>query len=270
MDGKAPEQMVIPGLIANEKDETSRRLLIGTPTRGVVRMEWVLARYGQIIPCNWSMVQTLQYINTYSPMGFMVADAQNVIVKEAIEGNYEWLLLIEDDTCPPIDAFIRFNQYMRDGDIPIVSGLYYTKTIPPEPLVYRGRGNSYFDDFKLGDKVWVDGVPTGMLLIHTNILKLMWNESEEYQTGSVVTRRVFEQPEQVWFDPESRSIQTLVGTSDLAWCDRIIRENVIGRAGWPEIGKKKWPFLVDTNIFCRHISQDGRMYPPSEVIPNMR
>jgi len=253
-----------------KKNDIGNRLFVGTPTRGTVRIEWVLARYGQIIPCNWSMGHMLQAYDTFAPLGYGVADAQNLIVKQVVEGNWDWLLLIEDDTCPPPDTFIRFNEYIRDESVPIVSGLYYTKSLPPEPLVYRGRGTSYYDDFKLGDKVWADGVPTGCLLINGKILQLMWQESPEYLVSGTITRRVFDQPSGTWFDPESGGWASATGTSDLNWCTRVMEQNVIERAGWKSIGRKKYPFLVDTNIFCRHVNIDGEMFPPSNVIPNAK
>ena len=245
-----------------------RRLIVGTPTRGSVRMEWVLARYGQVTPCNWSLGQYLQYVDATAPVGFMVPDAQNVIVKSAIEEGYEWLLFIEDDTIPPADAFLRLNEYMRNGDIPVVSGLYYTKSNPPEPLVYRGLGNSYYDDWKMGEKVWADGIPTGFFLCNVKVLKVMWDESPEYVTGGILTRRVFDAPARVWFDPDTHSVNTETGTSDLAWCKRVIRDDVLRRAGWPKIGKKQYPFLVDTNLFCHHIDASGVVYPPWNVSPD--
>jgi hypothetical protein len=33
------------------------------------------------------------------------------------------------------------------------------------------------------------------------------------------------------------------------------------KAGWREYQDKQWPFLVDTNIFCRHINPDGEQFP---------
>ncbi len=36
---------------------------------------------------------------------------------------------------------------------------------------------------------------------------------------------------------------------------------VFKKAGWPEFQKKKFPFLVDTKIFCRHIDWNGVQYP---------
>ena len=192
---------------------------------------------------------------------YQVADAQNLLVKEALEKDFEWLLLIEHDTMLPPDAFIRFNEYMRDEKVPIVSGLYYTRSRPSEPLVYRGRGTSFYTKWKMGDKLGVDGVPTGCLLIHTAILREMWKESPEYSLGNQITRRIFDTPRAVWFDEETGYFNTTQGTSDLEWCSRIIEGKFLTKAGWGAYQKRKYPFLIDTNIFCQHINVDGERFP---------
>lgn len=248
-----------------------KRLLVGTPTTGLIRMEWAAARYGQAIPANWSKIDMIQYMTSFIPLRYTVADAQNIIVNEVVTNNYEWLLLIEHDTIPPADAFIQFNEYMRDGSVPVVSGLYFTRSEPSEPLIYRGRGNSYYTDWKFGDKVWVDGVPTGMLLIHSALLKSIWEDSPEYAAGGLRMRRVFETPVRSWFDPEKGTQEVLTGTSDLDWCKRIMEGGHLAKAGWPELQDKEFPFLVDTNIFCKHIDPDGQQFPktiPPEFIPD--
>jgi len=254
----------------NLRPTPTTRLLIGTPTRGTIRMEWALARFGLVIPCNWAHGQSVPFISSNMPIGYSTADAQNIIVKDLVEQEYEWLLLIEDDTCPPPDALQTVNERMRKGTVPVVSGLYYQKGMPPEPLIYRGSGTSYYDDFVLGDHVWCDGIPTGFFLCHSKVLRIMWDESPEYMAGNVKTRRVFEQPSRVWFDEEAGAMRGESGTSDLAWCKRVRDEDVLRRAGWPKIAKRKYPFLVDTNILCRHISPDGTMYPPQDHLPNAR
>jgi len=129
-----------------------QRLLVATPTRGDVRMEWVAARYNQIIPTNWSKTDMIQYMNGYIPLRYTVADAQNMAVKACLDGGFEWLMLIEDDTMPPADGFVRFTEYMDKGDIPVVSGLYFTRSVPPEPMVYRGRLDPYCLGSLLQDK----------------------------------------------------------------------------------------------------------------------
>jgi hypothetical protein len=240
------------------------RILVATPTLGQVRIEWVQARYGQIIPTNWSMVQMSQYMHSYIPIQFQVADAQNMIVKECIEKNFEWLFLLEDDVILPQDAFIRLNKYMRDADVPVVSGLYYTKSFPPEPMIYRGRGNSFYTQWKRGEKIWADGVPTGCLLIHRSLLQVMWDAAEEYDAApNFKARRVFDTPRAMWYDKETGQFNSTTGTSDLDWCTRVMKDNVFEKAGWKDFAKKKFPFLVDTNIFCDQIDMSGRRFPSS-------
>jgi len=255
-------------IIKNDSTKPIRnRILVATPTLGIVRVEWAQARFGQTTPCNWTAAGlTLGLIHCF-PMGYLVADAQNIAVDEAVTKDFQWLLLLEDDVVPPADMFLRLNEYMKKEEIPVVSGLYYLKGNYPEPLVYRGRGNSCYDKFKLGDLVWTDGVPTGCLLIHTSILKLMWKESPEYQTGlNRIVHKVFETPAKVWKDPETGNFASNCGTSDLYWCDRVMKEKVLERSGWKKIGKQKFPFLIDTGILCKHIDlSTGKQYPLKEV-----
>ena len=243
------------------------RVLVATPCgNGTVRMEWVLARYGQIIPMNWSMVQFTQFMNSFVPYRYSVPDAQNIIVQEAIKGNFEWLILIEDDNVLPPDAFVRWNKYMRERKVPVVSGLYFSKSQPPEPMTFRGRGNSVYWDWKFGDLVWCDGVPTGSLLIHMSILKAMYDESPEYKVGDIITRKVFEVPERMWITPEG-NFNTLVGTSDLNWCTRVMQNGFFEKAGWGDYQNKEFPFLVDTNIFVKHIDRNtGEQFPNEKYL----
>lgn len=256
-------------------NEYKQRLLVATPTTGLVRMEWVSARYNQTIPTNWSKTDMIQFMNPYIPLRYTVHDAQNLAVKACLEGQFEWMMFIEHDTMPPVDNFLRFTEYMDKGDIPVVSGLYFTRSVPPEPMVYRGRGNHYFRNWKLEDKVWVDGVPTGLLLIHSKLLRAVWDDSPEYRIVHTdgVARRVFDSPSQTWFNAELGQQETLVSTSDLNFCSRVIKGDYLTKAGFPEIAKKKYPFLIDTNIYAKHINPDGTQFPiefPPEFLPDDR
>lgn len=238
------------------------RLMIGIPARGVIRMEWHQSHVGMIIPVNWSQITATEPINAYVAYNYQVADAQNMLLKRAIERDFEWFLLYEDDVLPPPDALMRMNEYIKEEKVPVVSGLYYTRSRPADPLVFRGRGDGVYTKWKMGDKVWCSGVPTGFLLIHMAILREMWKESPEYQPrpGSV-TRRVFETPRRAEYNAELHQFATFQGTSDLEWCNRVIEGEYFKKAGWNKIQKKKYPFLIDTNIFCRHINIDGSVYP---------
>lgn len=257
-------------IIRSGKGKQNRtRILIVTPTLGNIRIEWALSRWGQVIPCNWSAGYATLGIGFYVPMNYLVADAQNIGCEEVVKKGYEWMLLWEDDTIAPPDAFLRLHKYMlnleegKPDAIPVVSGLYFTKGLYSEPILYRGHGNGCFRKFKIGERVWADGVPTGFLLIHRSIIKLMYDESPEYETlGKRKTRRVFETPAKVYWDPETQSHCSGSGTSDLYWCKRVIDDKVFQRAGWEKLGRRKYPFMCDTNIFCMHIERaTGEQFP---------
>ena len=247
------------------------RVMIGTATTGLVRVEWVDARYGATIPVNWSQVIMTHQIPTYMPLRYQVADAQNVIVREALfpggnqGGSFEWLILLEHDVVIQPDTFLLFNEYLQEKHVPIVSGLYYTRGHPTTPLVFRGRGNGVYEDWKLGDKVYCDGVPTGLLMIHTSILKLIWDDSPEYSINNSITRRVFSTPREIWRDPQTGYLGARSGTSDLNWCSRVMEGDYIRKAGWnkymDELEDERYPFLLDTRLFARHINPNGEQYP---------
>lgn len=257
----ADESRIVTEIYKSAEDPYTGRLCIGTPSRGTIRMEWHQARIGMIIPVNWSMVAIHEMLGGYVPQGFLVADAQNLIVAKAVQGDFEWLLLYEDDMLPPIDAFVKLNQYMMSGEHPVVSALYFAKTVPDEPLVFRGRGNGSYQDWELGDEVWVDGVPTGFLLIHMSLLKEMWPDCEEYELNGQIIRRMFRFPRDLWEDPETHYYRTLMGTSDLDWSTRVIEGGYLEKAGWPDHAKKEYPFLIDTTMLAHHISMDGKVFP---------
>src|ERR1043166_3508555 len=85
------------------------RVCIGTPMTGLVRAEWVFARFGQTIPTNWSHVDIAQYMSSYIPLKYQVADAENLIAREVVAKDFEWLLFIEHDNILPPDCFVKMN-----------------------------------------------------------------------------------------------------------------------------------------------------------------
>lgn len=242
-------------------DKVSHRLLISTPTTGMVRMEWVNARFGQTIPTNWSHVDVVSFLNPHVPIGFQLTDAENMAAKAVVEGRFEWLLFLEHDNVLPPNAFVRLNQYMIKKSHPVVAGLYFTKSSPPEPMVYREAGKGFYADWKMGDKVACSGVPFGFTLIHGDIIRALWKESPEYLVGSDKTRRVFDTPSEAFLDPKSQDYLLTSGTSDLAFCKRLKDDKIFEKAGWPEFQKMEHPLLVDTNIYIKHIDNDGVMWP---------
>jgi len=238
-----------------------RRIFVATGITGNVRVEWAMARWNQASPVNWSKSEYLMWLDQFSPLGFLVAEARNVAVEEFLKNGFEWLVFIDHDTIIPPTFLITVNNRIIKERVPVWSGLYFTKSVPSEPLVFRGPGGGYFADWKMGDKVWVDGLPMGCTVIHHSILRAVWDESEEYLFNGIKMRRVFETPVKMWEDPKTRIWQTITGTEDLHWCKKVVDNDIFTKAGWPQYAKKPHPFLVDTNVFCKHIDPAGNIYP---------
>lgn len=258
---KVKEKKFGGSLIIAKSTPPQRRLMVCIPMTGNLRAEWVMARYGQIIPCNWSLVEHIEWVNTTSPMQFLVADARNLCVNQFLQGGYEWLLFVDHDVCLHPMFLVWMNEYMVKATVPIISGLYFTKSVPAEPLVYRGRGTGYFDKWKIGDKVWVDGLPMGCTLIHHSILETLADEVETVNIMGRNVKKVFESPTRVFYDPEKNELRTSVGTEDLEFCTQIMKRDILGKAGWKSLSKKPYPFLIDTKMFCYHIESNGVKYP---------
>ena len=239
----------------------SRRVMLAVPMTGLVRSEWMFARYGQSIPTNWSHGEYIQFMDTTVPMGFAVAEARNICIMQFMKNNWEWLWFIDHDVILPMDTIVRWNQRMHKKDVPIWGGLYFTKSQPAEPLMYREWGDSYFTDWKMGDEVWVRGMGLGNNVIHRSILELLWKDSEEYEWAGNKMRRVFKTPQTSGTDPVTGHWVQSGGTEDIYFYDRIIKGGYLKKAGWPKIAAKKYPYLVDTNVFSKHIDINGKQYP---------
>jgi GT2 family glycosyltransferase len=237
------------------------RVMLGTAMTGNIRAEWYQAMQGAIKPTNWSNGWSNPVLPMSTPLDYLTPDAQNIIVRDTLMGNYEWLILIEQDNLVQADVYIRFNDYMMSYEVPVVSGLYFTKGVPPEPMIYMKAGESYKTKWKMGEKIWCWGVPTGCILIHHSILQAMWDETPEYHVWGNVLHRVFEAPAKVFKDPVTGQMSGGAGTSDLEFCDQVQKRHIFEKSGWRDIAKKKYPFLVDTNIFTWHIHPDGTKYP---------
>jgi hypothetical protein len=262
------------GLILQSKELGTSRIMIGVPTTGLIRFEWASARYNQVIPCNWSHSDISRiFVNGPHPLGFLVAEARNVLIDNFLKSKFEYLFFIDHDVCLPQDCFVRVNNWIHDygKDWPVICGLYFAKATTAEPLLYRGRGNSFYANWRLGDVVQVDGIPMGCTLLHRSLLHEMWKDAAEYDIpGAGVVRRVFDTPFGVTYDPE-KGLCGYAGTEDMAWCNRVMAGKYLAKAGWTKAAKARYPFLCDTGLFCTHITESGVRYPltiPKRHKPN--
>ena len=237
----------------------TKRVCISVPLTGLVRAEWMLARYGQIIPANWSSAELIRWIDTYSPLTYAVDDARNLAVDFIVKQGFEWLFFIDHDVVLPIDTFIRMNEWMHK-DFPVVGGLYHIKGDPADPLIYRGRGTSSFRKWKPGEQVWCDGLGMGCTIISVKLLKAVWQESDEYSVGDQKVRKVFFTPRSASFNEQTGSFDIEAGTEDLWFLNRVIKEGWLKKCGFTKVANRQYPFIVDTAIKCGHIDNMGRVF----------
>ncbi|MHA2337473.1 MAG: hypothetical protein ACXACX_09225 [Candidatus Hodarchaeales archaeon] len=267
-------------------DKWKWNVIIGIPTLGVVRIEWHNAFANMIMPMNWSASTTYHPIRIMTPLMYHTAEAQNVIVKNAMETPWEYLLLIEDDVVVPPHLMLRMREWIMHDKYPIISGLYNLKSRPPEPMTFRGRGNASYlgwekgpgdieknADLPLGVKpeevCFCDGVPTGCMLISKRLLEVAWNDSPplilRYQLKSglvqeIETREVFKTVREAGLNPETGGYYRRMGTSDLEFCDKAMKKGWIEMAGFKEAAKMEFPYPVDLEIKCSHIDLSGAVF----------
>ena len=217
--------------IINNREKPIHRLIYGCPMTGIVRGEWAISRFNQVVPCNWSKVDMTQWLDQWSPLGFTVADARNIIATVAVEQEFEWLFFHDHDVIIPQGTLLWLNELMIKRDTPVVSGIYFTKSVPSEPLIYMRKGEGYAQDWKFGDKKWVGFTHMGCTLIHVSILKAMYAESPSYQMGNSIVKRIFETPAKVWYDYNTDAFHAMAGTEDIHWCDRVVTGGFFEKAG---------------------------------------
>lgn len=159
-------------------------IVISIPTLGMLDVEIVSSLCGLERPPNTA-------IEHFWPVRYTVDKARDLSAETAIAEQAEYLFFIDHDVILPTKALLRL--VARDADI--ASGLYFTRSKPPFPLVFVDGHPTM--DWTPGDVVQVDAVGMGCTLIR---------------------RELFEQLEPPWF------VTTGQGTEDTHFCRRLREE----------------------------------------------
>lgn len=236
-------------------------IALGVPSTGLIRYEFMASMMQMSVPMCLSFRNIYRSLALYAPIGYHVAEARNLIVKDFLATDSEWLFFVDHDVLLPPMTYVFLLEHIRAKRYPIVSGLYCIKSNNYQPIVLRGRGAGAYTDFKYGDQVECDGIPMGCALIHRSILQYAYDNARDVRcSNGEITREVFRSPRDWITDPETGSAGLLVGTEDLWFCEKVISEEVYKKTGW-EVYNKDYPFIVDTRIMCNHIGNDGQVWP---------
>lgn len=141
------------------------KLFIGVPFSGrYVPPEWAMALAALEMPTGTS--HTMAMIK-----GPDRAGNRTRIVKAAIKAGAQYVLMLDDDTCPPYDTVRHLINVLdqSDDDVAVCAGIYTNKREPVAPLVYKERHMGSHWKWKYGEVFPVWGVGTGCMMIRTSV-----------------------------------------------------------------------------------------------------
>lgn len=144
--------------------------IIGIPSFGQVSINWAMSLTSIAMPINFSN-------QFHLVMNKRIDIARNEIVAEAIkrEDNPRFVFFLDDDVIMPPDTLRKLVHKMDNlpEDIGAISGVYYSKSEPGEPLIFQKKGRGSYYDWKVGDffKAWAAGC--GLVIIRTQALRDM-------------------------------------------------------------------------------------------------
>ncbi len=95
-------------------------------------------------------------------------EARNDLVRQAMAAGARYILFLDDDNPPPVDAVLKL-MYVLDStgpEVALVGGIYTNKYDPPSPLVFMAEGAGPYWKWKAGEVFECPGgVATGCMMI---------------------------------------------------------------------------------------------------------
>ena len=210
------------------------RVMMGIPTTDQARRSplWIDGMSGLQMPLGSSLGRKW-VINE------PIAQARNTLCRLALEMDTEYIFMLGDDVIPPSNALLTLLEKIghtfinRDGEEQVaqmITGVYWTKTYPPEPYIFRrdagqsgglGLLTGTYRDWVAGEFFDVDIAGCDCLLFETKLLR-------EIPEPWFSTDWVWEEGQRV----------SAIATEDYYFYTKA-----------REYGKRIW---VDTSIQCLH------------------
>lgn len=196
-------------------------IVVAVPSRGNCRIEWA------------------QMLNTLEPpvgMSWMVRtllhpacdEARNAAVIDARKSGAQWLLFLDDDTLLPNHSIRRMVYLMEQHpDWDLLSGVYVTKSDPPQPLIFTKDKGGPAWDWKFNTQFPIKACGMGACLIRMS---------------------AFDKVEEPWF----RYVQRAQGMDhfeegeDVYFCRKLTEAGGV--------------LMADGGLLCGHINPNGKVF----------
>lgn len=121
----------------------------------------------------------------------LLTRSRNVLVKNFLEQtDAAWLLMMDSDERLSLETWDLLVQTAHDKDRPVVSALVFAaffdsdESLRPVPTIYRmleDGGLQAIDDYPENQVIEIDGMGTGCVLIHRDVLLTLQREATEHQ-----------------------------------------------------------------------------------------
>lgn len=208
-------------------------VVVGIPSFGMVSTYFLQALNSQQYPLVSSAVPKIV-------LNKPIAEARNEIVQFALDQGANYIYWLDDDVVAPPDAFLKL--YMAQKDI--VNGVYWSKSNPPMPLMFRNHLEGPYLDWHVGDFIEVDAAGNGLTLVKTDVY-----------------RKISETVGGPWYSTDYTSFKNATVSSPNNTEDLYFYWKA------KQAGYKVW---VDTSVQAFHYEKNqGILYGPSLNAPQM-
>lgn len=145
--------------------------VIGIPTLGMVSSHFMMARaqLQSSLVISWSDYVVTDDLMRSKGKPLNVAAKKQEIAEFAVENGADWVLFLDDDVCFPPNTLLQLLGREKD----IVGGVYWSKSEPPVPLVFKGHMEGPHLNWHAGDFIKVDAMGMGLTLVRTKVFKAM-------------------------------------------------------------------------------------------------
>jgi len=143
-------------------------VVVGIPSFGMVSTYFLQARISQQFPLVSSAIDKIV-------LNKPIADARNEIVEFALSQGAAYIYWLDDDVLAPPDAFLKMYTQHKD----IINGVYWSKSNPPMPLLFRGHLEGSYWDWHVGDLIEIDAAGSGLTLVKTDVYRKIQKELGE-------------------------------------------------------------------------------------------
>ena len=219
--------------------DTARVVMVAIPTFGTVSYAWHQHMMQLQNPMNRSVAH-------YAIGGQEVGDARNLLVDYALKFQHSngWtashVFFVDDDTLIPSNALLKLLAHKR----PIVSGLYFTKTDPAQPLMLGGDQGGVIDRWAPNSVVECRVHGMGCTLIEIGVFKALI-EQQLVEQGLYYEEG---QPKDIWrFFATTRDAQRETEDGMPTLYNETEDAYFLKRAA-----KLGYQPAVDTSILCWH------------------